>query len=418
MKYLVILADGAADYRIKKIGNKTPLMVAKKPTIDKITQLGRCGRLITLANDLPIGSDVANLAVLGYDPYANLNGRGVLEAANQGIALKDNDLTFRCNVICIENGLIKNHSAGHITTEESAQLIAFLNKELGSDKIKFYPGVSYRNLLVIEGGNVDVITYPPHDYVLKPFKEYLVKPKNDSREAREFAAFLNSMILKSQELLENHPVNLKRKAEKKDPANIIWPWSGGFKPKMRTFKQLFGLDGAVISAVDLINGIGVYAGFKVISVKGATGLYNTNYEGKADAAIEALKTVDFVYLHIEASDEAGHEGDLELKIKTIEYLDERLVKRIWNKKSELKDDLSIAILPDHCTPCEVRTHTIDPIPFVIYNPKVAPDKIATFDEFSVEKGSYGTLKGTDFMKAFLQKTPAPEIPRSLDACTV
>ncbi|MFH1321553.1 MAG: cofactor-independent phosphoglycerate mutase [Bacteroidota bacterium] len=402
MKYIIILGDGMADEPIDKLNGKTPLMAANIPHIDALAARGRTGKLVTVPDDMPPGSEVANLGVLGYDVYEVLEGRGVLEAASMGVKLVPSDLALRCNIICIENEKIKNHSAGHITTEESHILIETLNKELGSDKIEIHPGISYRHLLVVKDGSKEIQCTPPHDVPGTPFRDVLVKPNNEKGE--ETASFLNDLIIRSQNILKDHPVNRKRINEGKNPGNSIWMWSPGYKPKMKTFGELYGINsGAVISAVDLIQGIGVYAGFKIIKVEGATGLYDTNYEGKAEAAVRALNEVEFVYLHIEASDEASHEGDVDLKIKTIEYLDNRVVKYIVEKTNEMDEDVAIAILPDHPTPCKIRTHTREPVPFIIYRPDEAPDTVTEYNELSVEKGYYGMLKGNEFIRALLGK---------------
>lgn len=400
MKYIIILGDGMSDEPLESLGNKTPLMAANKPNIDALAKKGNTGRLITVPDDMPPGSEVANLGVLGYDIHQVYEGRGVLEAASMGVKLEDTDLALRCNLICIEDEKIKNHSAGHISTEESLHLIETLQEELGSDKVQFHSGVSYRHLLVIKNGKNDISCTPPHDVPGTPFKDVLVKAKTDNKET---ANLLNELILKSHKILANHPINKSRIIKGKDPANSIWMWSPGNKPKMKTFKELYGLNrGAVISAVDLIQGIGVYAGFEVIKVDGATGLYDTNYEGKAKAAVDALKEVDIVYLHIEASDEAGHEGDEILKTKTIEYLDSRVVKYIVEETAKMTEDVAIAIIPDHPTPCALRTHTRDAVPFIIYKPNTEADKVDRYDEESVKEGSYGLLKGNEFIKAFLK----------------
>ncbi|MDX1285686.1 MAG: 2,3-bisphosphoglycerate-independent phosphoglycerate mutase, partial [Draconibacterium sp.] len=296
---------------------------------------------------------------------------------------------------------IKNHSAGHISNEEAEELINYLNDTLGNETVKFHSGVSYRHLLVIKDGIKDVACTPPHDVPGTPFEEVL--PESRTVEAQNTTGLLNNLIAKSRQLLENHPVNIKRISEGKDPANSIWPWSPGYKPDMPTLKEMFGIENAaVISAVDLIHGIGVYAGMKVIHVDGATGLYNTNYEGKAKAAIEALKENDLVYLHIEASDEAGHEGNVELKTKTIEYLDSRVVRYILEETKKMDEDVTIAILPDHPTPCALKTHTREPVPFSIYCPGLPSDEVKFYDEFEIKKGTYGLLKGNEFMKVFLE----------------
>lgn len=401
MKHLIILGDGMSDLPIAKLGGKTPLMVANTPSIDELARKGRNGLLVTVPADMHPGSEIANLGVMGYDVKAVFDGRGVLEAASMGVEIREGDLGMRCNLICIESGNIKNHSAGHISTSEADELIQYLNKELGTDTIRFYTGVSYRHLLVIKGGNKHLKCTPPHDVPGTPFRDVMISAKEAA--AYDTANLLNELILKSQALLANHPINRKRKEAGKDMANSIWPWSPGNKPQMPTLKEMYGIEkSAVISAVDLIQGIGVYAGMEVLKVEGATGLYDTNYEGKAQAAIDALKNgADLVYLHIEASDEAGHEGDVELKIRTIEYLDARIVKPIVDAAKEMNEPLAIGILPDHPTPCELRTHTHDPIPFIIYRPGESPDGVEKYDEESAKAGSYGLLKGNEFIKALL-----------------
>lgn len=390
-----------ADEPIASLQNKTCLQAANKPAIDKIASLGRCGMLDTIPPGFAPGSEIANMSVMGYDVPKVFEGRGSLEAASMGVAIEDGEMAMRCNLICIENSKIKNHSAGHISNEEAEELILFLQKELGNEQVNFFPGVSYRHLLKIKGGKKQLKCTPPHDVPGTPFADVMISAGD--KEAESTAELLNNLIVKSQELLENHPVNLKRAAAGKDKANSIWPWSPGYKPDMKTLLELYQLkSGSVISAVDLIRGIGVYAGLKVIEVEGITGLYNTNYEGKAQAAIEALKTDDFVYLHIEASDEAGHEGDVDLKIKTIEYLDSRVVKPIWDEVSKWDEPVTIAILPDHPTPCAIKTHTNKPVPFIIFRPGETPDNVQVYDEFACENGSYGLLRGMEFMKTLIK----------------
>lgn len=397
MKTIVILADGAADEPIAALGNKTPLQAAKKPYIDMLAAKGKSGELDTIPVGFKPGSEIANLSVLGYDVPKVFEGRGALEAASMGVDILPDEMAMRCNLICIEDGKIKNHSAGHISNEEAAELILFLDKELNDGKVSFYPGVSYRHLLKLKNGDKRLDCTAPHDVVGTPFKDVMIKA--ELGEAEETANYLNALILKSQELLEDHPVNKKRIAEGKDPANSIWPWSPGYRPQMDTLQTLFGIkSGSVISAVDLIMGIGVYAGLKLIHVEGATGLYDTNYEGKAEAAIEALRNDDFVYLHIEASDEAGHEGDYELKTKTIEYLDNRVVRHIYEATKDWNEPVTIAILPDHPTPCAIRTHTNKPIPFLIYRSNGEADAVKVYDEFESPKGAYGLLRGKEFME--------------------
>lgn len=400
MKHIIILGDGMADEPIASLGGLTPLQYAQTPYMDELARQGVTGRMKTVADGFHPGSEVANMAVLGYDLPTVYEGRGVLEAASIGVELQPGDMAMRCNLICVEGEILKNHSAGHITTEESDALIQYLNEQLGSERVHFYTGVSYRHLLVIKGGDKRVACTPPHDVPLHPFRPLLVKA--EVPEAQATADLLNELILRSQELLKTHPVNLRRQAEGKDMANSIWPWSPGYRPAMRTLKEMYGFEwGAVISAVDLIRGIGVYAGLKVIHVEGATGLYDTNYEGKAQAALEALKENDFVYLHIEASDEAGHEGDVALKIKTIENLDRRAVGPIYEAVKQWDEPVAIAVLPDHPTPCAVRTHTNQPVPFLIWKPGATPDAVTRFDEFAVAEGKYGVLEKDQFIKEFL-----------------
>lgn len=402
MKTIIILGDGMADEPIQALGNKTPLQAAHKPYIDLLAAKGKSGLLDTIPTGFKPGSEIANLSVLGYNVPLVFEGRGSLEAASMDVDIAPGEMAMRCNVICIEDGKIKNHSAGHISTEEAAELIDFLQKELGDDIASFYPGVSYRHLLKIKGGNKNLDCTAPHDVIGTPFEDVLIKATTP--DAEETAKYLNDLILKSQELLKDHPINKKRIAEGKDPANSIWPWSPGYRPKMQTLQELYGIkSGSVISAVDLIMGIGKYAGLKLIHVEGATGLYDTNYEGKAQAAIDALKNDDFVYLHIEASDEAGHEGDYELKKKTIEYLDSRVVKTIYEATKDWDEPITIAILPDHPTPCHLRTHTNKPVPFLIYRSNAQADKVQVYDEFESAKGDFGVLVGHEFMDTLFNK---------------
>lgn len=391
-----------ADEPIQALGNKTPLQAAHKPYIDLLAAKGKSGLLDTIPAGFKPGSEIANLSVLGYNVPLVFEGRGSLEAASMDVDIAPGEMAMRCNVICIEDGKIKNHSAGHISTEEAAELIDFLQKELGDDIASFYPGVSYRHLLKIKGGNKNLDCTAPHDVIGTPFEDVLIKATTP--DAEETAKYLNNLILKSQELLKDHPINKKRIAEGKDPANSIWPWSPGYRPKMQTLHELYGIkSGSVISAVDLIMGIGKYAGLKLIHVEGATGLYDTNYEGKAQAAIDALKNDDFVYLHIEASDEAGHEGDYKLKTKTIEYLDSRVVKTIYEATKDWDEPITIAILPDHPTPCHLRTHTNKPVPFLIYRSNAEADKVQVYDEFESAKGDFGVLVGHEFMDTLFNK---------------
>lgn len=401
MKHIIILGDGMADWPVPALGDKTLLQYAYTPYMDKLASMGRTGMLKTVADGFHPGSEVANMSVMGYDLPTVYEGRGVLEAASIGVDLEPDDMAMRCNIICVDGETLKNHSAGHITTEEADELIRFLNEKLGSERIHFYTGVQYRHLLVIKGGNKNLHCVPPHDIPLQPFRPNVIKA--ECAEAQETANLLNALILKSQEILDSHPVNLKRVSEGKDPANSIWPWSPGYRPKMEPLSLKYPQikKGAVITAVDLIRGIGRYAGLRCIDVEGATGLYNTNYEGKAQAAIEALKTDDFVYLHIEASDEAGHEGDLNLKLQTIENLDRRVIGPIYESIKKWDEPVAIAILPDHPTPVAHRTHTNEPVPFLIYYPGIEPDSVHTYSEVSCKNGVYGIMEKDGFMNEFM-----------------
>lgn len=402
MKHIIILGDGMADWKVPSLGNKTLLQYAETPNMNRIARLGRSGLLCTVPEGFHPGSEVANSAILGYDQNKVYEGRGPLEAASIGVELNDDDLAMRCNLICIEEGKIKNHSCGRLETEEADELIRFLQEQLGNEKVHFYTGVQYRHLLVIKGGNKHLRCTPPHDVPGTPYKECMIKAQVDA--AQETADLLNHLIEESQRLLSVHPLNLKRKSEGRDPANSIWPWGGGYRPAMTpltvTYPQM--KSGAVITAVDLIRGIGHYAGLRVVNVEGATGLYDTNFEGKAQAAIEALRTDDFVYLHVEASDEAGHDGDVQLKLRTIEDLDKRLIGPILNEIETWDQPVAVAVLPDHPTPCEYRTHTADAVPFAIYYPGIEPDSVQTFDEDAAKEGCYGILQGDEFIKEFMK----------------
>ena len=401
MKYIIILGDGMADEPIPSLGGKTPLQAAVKPEIDWLAAHGCSGLLDTIPQGFAPGSEIANLAILGYDLPKVFEGRGSLEAASMGVSIGENEMAMRCNLITIENGRIKNHSGGQISSEEAAQLIQYLQHELGGEDANFFSGVSYRHLLKMKGGNKHIITTPPHDVIGEDFRNYLIKP--DGKEGEKTAEILNGLILKSMELLPGHPVNIARAKAGKDIANSIWPWSPGYRPKMETLQEQFPdiRSGSVISAVDLIKGIGVYAGLDPVYVEGATGLYDTNYEGKAEAAIKALKEQDFVFLHLEASDEAGHDGDPDLKVRTIEYLNDRITRPILNEIKTWGEDVSVAILPDHPTPCAIRTHTAAPVPFTIYRTDGNSDSVTRFDEFSAREGSYGLIAGRQFIELFL-----------------
>ena len=401
MKRVIILGDGMADLPVERLGGKTLLQYAHKPMMDQLAKEGRCGRLVTVPEGFPPGSEVANTAILGYDLNKVYEGRGPLEAASIGYEMADDDFAIRCNIITIEDGKIITHNGGNLETDDARVLIEYLNEHLGSDRVKFITGIQYRHLLVIKGGNKHITCAPPHDHPNEEWKPLLVKA--DIPEAQETADLINDLILKSQELLAKHPYNVAKAAKGERQANSIWPWSGGYRPSMETLMQQYPeiKSGAVISAVDLIQGIGKYAGLRIIKVPGATGLADTNYEGKAQAAIDALRQDDFVFVHVEASDEAGHDGDLELKLKTIEYLDQRLIAPIYHEVKDWQDDVCIAVLPDHLTPVEMRIHIGQPVPFLIWHRGIEPDDVQQYDEVSCVNGSYGLLRLNEFMQALM-----------------
>ncbi len=409
MKHIIILGDGMADHPVERLGGKTPLQHANTPYMDLLAKNGRCGRLITVPEGFPPGSEVANTAIMGYDLDKVYEGRGPLEAASIGYEMRPDDMAIRCNIICLKDGNIKNHHGGHLTTADADTLIQYLDQHLGNERVRFITGIQYRHLLVIRGGNKHIICSPPHDHPDEPWQPLLVKadddPTNDPNRLtpQQTADLINDLILKSQQLLADHPINLARRAEGRDEANSIWPWSPGYRPKMQTIAELFPQvkSGSVISAVDLIKGIGHYAGLRIVEVEGATGLYDTNYEGKAQAAIEALRNEDFVFLHLEASDEAGHDGNLELKVRTIEYLDHRIVEPIYKEVSTWQEPVCIAVLPDHPTPVEIRTHVNEPVPFIIWHRDIQPDGVTQYDEVSAVQGHYGLLRLSQFIHALM-----------------
>ena len=410
MKHIIILGDGMADLPVEKLGGKTLLQYANKPMMDQLAKEGRCGRLITVPEGFPPGSEVANTAILGYDLNKVYEGRGPLEAASIGYEMADDDLALRCNIITLEDGKIITHNGGNLETDDADVLIKYLNETLakpinereGCERVKFITGIQYRHLLVIKGGNKHIECAPPHDHPNEEWRGLLVKP--ESPEAQTTADLLNELILKSQKLLAKHPFNIERAKRGERQANSIWPWSGGYRPSMETLMQQYPeiKSGTVISAVDLIRGIGHYAGLKIVEVEGATGLANTNYEGKAQAAIEALEKDDFAFVHVEASDEAGHDGDLELKLKTIEYLDKRLITPIYNHVMKMDEPVAIAVLPDHLTPVEMRIHVGQPVPFLFWYRGISADEVQQYDEVSCVSGSYGLLKLQEFMQKFME----------------
>lgn len=409
MKHIIILGDGMADHPVERLGGKTLLQYADTPYMDLLARKGKTGRLMTIPDGFHPGSEVANTSILGYDLNKVYEGRGPLEAASIGYNMSPEDLALRCNLITISDGIIKNHHGGHLTTEEGTTLIKYLNEKLGNEYIQFIPGIQYRHLLIIKGGSKHIICAPPHDHPNEAWRPLLIKAENENKEdsrlsPQETANLLNELIIKSQELLTAHTFNLQRKDKQNDIANSIWPWGGGYRPQMRTLSEMFPQihSGSVISAVDLIRGIGYYAGLEIIKVKGATGLANTNYEGKVEAALKQLREKDFVFLHIEASDEAGHDGDLQLKLQTIENLDHRAVGPIYNEVKKWDEPVCIAVLPDHPTPVEIRTHVKEPVPFLIWHPGITPDNVTQYDETSCVRGEYGLIYLQEFMHSLME----------------
>ena len=411
MKHIIILGDGMADHAVERLGGKTLLQYADKPMMDYLAKNGRCGRLITVPEGFPPGSEVANTAILGYDLNKVYEGRGPLEAASIGYDMADDDFAIRCNIITLDDGKIITHNGGNLQTEDARILIDYLNEQLakpinekeGYERVKFICGIQYRHLLVIKGGNKHIICNPPHDHPNEEWKPLLVKA--EIPEAQETADLINHLILKSQELLPKHPFNIAKAVKGERQANSIWPWSGGYRPSMQTLMEQYPQvkTGAVISAVDLIQGIGRYAGLRIIKVPGATGLADTNYEGKAQAAIDAIQTDDFVFVHVEATDEAGHDGDLDLKLRAINYLDQRLIRPIYEAVSKMEEPVCIAVLPDHPTPVELRIHVNEPVPFIIYYKGIEADEVQHYDEVSCVNGGYGLLRLHEFMQAFMKE---------------
>ena len=416
MKHIIILGDGMADHAVERLGGKTLLQYADKPMMDRLAREGRCGRLITVPEGFPPGSEVANTAILGYDLNKVYEGRGPLEAASIGYDMADDDFAIRCNIITLADGKIITHNGGNLETDDARVLIDYLNETLakpvnereGCERVKFICGIQYRHLLVIKGGNKHIECAPPHDHPNEEWRPLLVKPEaglagSDCEAAQQTADLINELIIKSQELLARHPFNIERAKRGERQANSIWPWSGGYRPSMQTLMEQYPQikTGSVISAVDLIQGIGRYAGLKIIKVPGATGLANTNYEGKAQAAIDALQHDDFVFVHVEATDEAGHDGDLDLKLRAINYLDQRLIRPIIEAIEKQDEPVCVAVLPDHPTPVELRIHVNEPVPFIIWHKGIEPDDVQQYDELSCVSGSYGLLRLHEFMQALM-----------------
>lgn len=399
-----------ADHPVERLGGKTLLEYARPEYMNRLAKMGRTGRLQTIPSGFAPGSEVANTSILGYDLNKVYEGRGPLEAASIGYELHPDDLALRCNIISLADGNIITHNGGNLETADADVLIQELNKYLGDDRVRFITGIQYRHLLVIRGGSKHVVCAPPHDHPNEPWEKLLVKAEDNApvepgrMTAEETAELINRLIIESQQILSAHPFNRNRAAKGERQANSIWPWGGGYRPSMQPLTQLYPQvkSGTVISAVDLIRGIGHYAGLEIVNVEGATGLANTNYEGKAQAAIEALQHDDFVFVHVEATDEAGHDGDLELKLRAIDYLDKRLIKPVYEAVCQMNDPVCIAILPDHPTPVEMRIHVDEPVPFLIWHPGIEADAVEHYDEVSCVSGSYGMLKLNEFMNQLMK----------------
>lgn len=386
MKYIIVIADGMADEPIDEIDGKTPVMVANTPNMDFIAKNGYTGYAKNVPDGMTPGSDVANTSIMGFDP-SMLKGRGPLEAPSVGVDLKEGEVAFRLNFINEKDGNINNSNAGHISTPEAEELIKALNEEFGNIG-KFYAGVSYRNLFVIDDLETeDLENTPPHDVVGEPVEKYLLKGNSEK------ADMLNKLMYDSKEVLENHPVNKKRIEEGKLPANMIWLWGQGAKPVIGNFPEKYDMTGATITGVDLLKGISNYVDLDVIEVPGATAYFDTNYQNKVDYALESLKTHDVQFIHVEAPDEAGHEGNLPEKIKAIENIDSIILQTLFDKLPEIDEEYTIAVLPDHPTPVNIRTHTMTPVPFAVYSTTIKePDETDCFSE-DMSQGKYGTITG-------------------------
>lgn len=383
VKYIVIIGDGMADWPLNELGGLTPLQKASTPNMDSLARKGIVGKVKTIPEGFPAGSDVANLSILGYDPAEYYSGRAPLEAASMGVELDNDDVAYRCNVVTLEensdwtNYVMTDYSAGHIPSNESHELIRYVEDKLGSTSIRFYPGISYRHLMVWKHGENDVNCTPPHDILGRKIGKYL--PHGDGDET------LITLMRDSQGLLSDHGINRRRITEGHNPANSIWLWGQGKKPSMPTYVKKFGLQGALISAVDLTKGLGVYAGFDVLNVPGATGYLDTNYSGKAEYALKALETCNFVYLHIEAPDEAGHNGNVDDKLRAIEDIDSQIVGPVAGDAEDKFPEIRVLLMPDHATPIEVRTHTADYVPFVIYDSSTPhSSEVTGYDERIVD----------------------------------
>ena len=403
MKYIVVLGDGMADFAIKELGNKTPLQVANKPYIDKLAKKSTLGIVKTIPDGMKAGSDVANLAVLGYNPKTCYSGRSPLEAVSIGIDLKDTDVTLRANLVTLsdeekfEDKTMIDYSSGEITTEESTELIKYLQRYINNDMLTLYSGISYRHCLVINNGKTGAILTPPHDFTGKKIEDRMPKGTNCN--------IYCDLIKKSYELLKNHPINLKRIQQGKSPANALWFWGEGTKPSMQKFYDRYGIKGGMISAVDLLKGIAKLADMHLYEVDGATGNYDTNFKGKADACVNALLNdgLDYVYIHMEAPDECGHHGDIKHKIYSIEQIDSVVVKTVCEELENAKVDYTMLIAPDHPTPIATMTHDPTPVPFMIYRSNEQVIGKDSYDEVSCKETGLFISSGEELTKLLLKK---------------
>jgi len=372
-KYIICLGDGMSDEPIKELGNKTPIEAATIPAMTQFAEKGSVGRVHTVPKGLHPGSDVTNMGILGYNPHNYYTGRGPIEAASMGITTTPDEVIFRCNLVTIENNIMKDFTAGHISNEEGAALLNELNTHFKGKGVTFYPGVGYRNIVVLDKKFNSLTTTAPHDITDQSTTPYL--PKGDTQSEIE------KFIEECHQILKNSPINKQREKENKKPANNIWPWSQGKMPILPSFKDTHGLTGGIITAVDLLKGLGVLAGLETPSIEGATGFIDTNYKSKLDAAFSVLETHDFVYIHIEAPDECGHMGDFKLKTQAISDFDKNIINPVLSYATQ-NTDTAVLILPDHPTPCAIKTHTSDPVPFIIYHPKLSPNSISSYSEKS------------------------------------
>lgn len=401
MKYVVIIGDGMADRPVAELGGKTPLQSAATPNMDGLAVAGVQGMVRTIPEGMHPGSDVANLSILGYDPALFYTGRAPLEAASIGVALAEDDVAFRCNLVTLRYGddggrvVMEDYSSGHISTEEARELIMDLDRKLGTEAVRFYPGVSYRHLMIWSGGPSETECIPPHDIIGRDIVGYL--PSGQGQEV------LRKLMTDSLAVLGSHPINVRRVDEGRNPGNSVWFWGQGKKPALPTFQEKYSLQGALISAVDLTRGLGIYAGFEILKVPGITGYLDTNYRGKAEAALKALRDKDFVYIHVEAPDEAGHSGKLSDKIRAIEDFDSLVVGPVMTGMEEF-GEYRILLLPDHPTPLALRTHTADPVPFVLFDSRrPRSNEGLTFDEGMAGREGVLTIdKGHTLMDYFIR----------------